>query len=269
MNTPTISISQNARFWQIFFLSTFLTFGIFQLNWDADAICFISILGTALLTQLAFIYAKDLALDGLQSALITGLGMCILFKSDRCEVLVLGAFLAISSKFLIRFRGKHLFNPANFGIVTTILLTHHAWISPGQWGSQPSIALLIASAGALVLLRCGRIGTGLVFLTTFLGISFVFNILYRGWPVDFWWHQAFNGSIWLFSLFMITDPMTTPNNPTVRLIWAALVAMAAFYLQQFHWVIIAPVWVLFFATPLVPFIDQFFKDKPFKWLSES
>ena len=45
------------------------------------------------------------------------------------------AAIAISSKFLIRYRGKHVFNPANVAIVLMMLASEHVWVSSGQWGS--------------------------------------------------------------------------------------------------------------------------------------
>ena len=55
---------------------------------------------------------------------------------EHLELAVLASFIAIGSKFLLKYNGKHIFNPANIGIIATILITKNAWISPGQWGSN-------------------------------------------------------------------------------------------------------------------------------------
>ena len=77
------------------------------------------------------------------------------------------ATIAIASKFLIRVRGKHIFNPANIGIVGAMLLTGDAWVSPGQWGAGPALVFLVGAAGLMVVLRVGRIDTSMAFLLTF------------------------------------------------------------------------------------------------------
>jgi Na+-translocating ferredoxin:NAD+ oxidoreductase RnfD subunit len=69
-------------------------------------------------------------------------------------------------------------------------------------------------------------------------------------------HQSQSGALLLFAFFMISDPMTIPNRPSMRLLYAALVAGGAF-LWQFYWY--KPnglIWALFFATPLVPLLDR-------------
>lgn len=260
-------MNKDARHWQILFLFSFITYGIFALQWAADASRFALILGTAMATQYAWAARLSLPMHTMRSAIITGLGMCILLKTNSLFVMILAPFLAISSKFVIRYEGKHLFNPANFGIVAAILLTGEAWVSPGQWGSHWTTIIFVAAAGAMVLTNCGRIGTGGIFLATYLGGFFALNVLYRGWPLDFFMHQAFNGTIWLFGLFMITDPMTTPNHRITRIVWTVLVALISLYINQFYWISSAPIWVLFFTTPLAVALDQFAKGERYEWVT--
>ena len=68
----------------------------------------------------------------------------------------LAAAVAIGSKFLVRVRGKHVFNPANVALVTLMLLSDRAWISTGQWGSTTLAAFGLACLGFLVLTRAKR-----------------------------------------------------------------------------------------------------------------
>ncbi len=83
--------------------------------------------------------------------------------------------------------------------------------------------------------------------------------------MDFVTHKFTSGSLLLFSFFMITDPRTTPNHFLTRGIWAAIVAVISFYLMEFQYLSAAPFWVLFFISPLTPFIDSLSKTKSFKW----
>ncbi|MEQ8962439.1 MAG: hypothetical protein RLP02_31685, partial [Coleofasciculus sp. C2-GNP5-27] len=58
------------------------------------------------------------SLISLKSAMITALGLSLLLRVDQYSTMILAGVLAILSKFLFRFQGKHFFNPANFGIIS-------------------------------------------------------------------------------------------------------------------------------------------------------
>ena len=70
----------------------------------------------------------------LRSAMITALSLTLLLRADNLWAHPAAAVFAISSKFALRVRGKHLFNPANFGVSFALLLLPGTWVSPGQWG---------------------------------------------------------------------------------------------------------------------------------------
>ncbi|PYO55606.1 MAG: Na+-transporting NADH:ubiquinone oxidoreductase, subunit NqrB, partial [Candidatus Rokuibacteriota bacterium] len=67
-----------------------------------------------------------------RSALISGLSLCLLLRTNSLTLAVLTAALAIASKFVLRVGGKHVFNPTNFALVAMMLLTGAVWVSPGQ-----------------------------------------------------------------------------------------------------------------------------------------
>jgi hypothetical protein len=71
--------------------------------------------------------------------------------------------VTIASKFLICFRGKHLFDPTNFGLVLLILLTGKAWLTAGHWGNEVVFAFLLACLGSLVVCRASRFDVTLAF----------------------------------------------------------------------------------------------------------
>jgi Na+-translocating ferredoxin:NAD+ oxidoreductase RnfD subunit len=260
------AINRDPRNWQLVFLSTFLLFGIWKLNWQQEILNFLIIIPSVLAFQFFFIKFLGLHTDTLKSALITGFGLTLLFKTNEPIVLIFAAFLAIAGKFLIRYKGKHIFNPANFGIIATILLTNNGWVSPGQWGSSLLLFLIIGSAGLMVLQRSNRIDTGIAFLSTLFLLDFARMIVYQGWEWDVLLHKYTSGSVLLFSFFMITDPVTTPNHRTGRIIFAALIALLSFYLQSFIQVHTAPVWALFFISPITLILDIMYKSPRFDWL---
>jgi Na+-transporting NADH:ubiquinone oxidoreductase subunit NqrB len=262
---PNMRFFSDGRHFQIAFLAVFLLYGILWLGWYADLAKYAVIFGAGLAVQGGLAYWKKQGLGPLKSSLITCLSLSILLYAGSYWVYALAAALAVAGKYFLRYKGKHLFNPANFGIVAVLLLSGQAWISPGQWGNALVPAFFIAGMGAMVLLKVGRIDTGLAFLAVFLGCFFLHNIVWRQWPLDFFTHQAANGALWLFALFMITDPMTSPNHPKARIAWATSAALAAFYAAQFHFINGAPIWILFFWSPLSAVFDKIWKAEKFQW----
>ena len=79
----------------------------------------------------------------------------------------LAACIAIGSKFLLRVRGKHIFNPANVALVTLMFASDHAWVSSGQWGSAAIGAFTLACLGFIVLTRARRAETTFAFLVRY------------------------------------------------------------------------------------------------------
>lgn len=260
---------RDPRHFQIAFLGTFLAYGVLALHWDAELPRYGILLGTCLAVQFLFIRWKGVDPRSWKSAAITGLGLSLLLHADDVFTLVLGAGLAIASKFLLRVNGRHVFNPGNLGIVAAVLLTGGAWVSPGQWGSGPALVFLVGAAGLMMLLRVGRIDTGLAFLGTFALLDLLRSVLYLGWGLDVWAHRMMNGSLLLFAFFMITDPMTTPVAGRARVAWAMLVALLAYGLSAFSQVHTAPIWALFILCALNPLLDRLFTGEPFSWLADS
>lgn len=255
----------DARYLQITYLSCFLFYGIYQLHWEVVAQNFLITLFVGLSTQMVGITITKKPLSSLKSALITILGITILLRAQEPYVYALAAAVAIASKFIVRFKGKHIINPANFGIVAAILLTGEAWVSPGQWGNTAVLLFMIGAAGMMVLLKVGRLDLALPFLLTFGGLELFRTVVFHGWPMDFFWHKMLNGSLMLFTFFMITDPKSTPNHPKGRIIFAVSVAVLAFILSNFQYVYVAPVWALFFLSPLTLFLDKKYKQENFEW----
>ena len=119
--------------------------------------------------------------------------------------------------------------------------------------------------GFIVVTRVQKLSVSLSFLGVFVSLLFARQIIYLGWPMDYFLQSISTGSLLLFSFFMITDPKTLPNKTAVRNIWVASIACTAFYLSTFKFINGAPIFVLVFAQLLVPALDYFFKDKAFNW----
>jgi Na+-transporting NADH:ubiquinone oxidoreductase subunit NqrB len=204
---------------------------------------------------------------GCKSSMITAFGLCLLLKTNHWYVCVLAAFISIAGKFIFRYRKKHLFNPSAQGIAATILLTGEAWISPAQWGSGIVILFGVCCLGIIIVTRVQKLDVSVAFLATYMSLLFTRQILYLGWPIDFFVQSVSTGSLLLFGFFMISDPKTAPDNAKARIIWAVLIGALSFYLTAFKFINAAPLWALVFSAPLVPLMDRVFKGARFQWAS--
>jgi enediyne biosynthesis protein E5 len=260
------AIFKDARYFQIIFQCTFLGYGIFYLNWDADWPLYTTYIGVSVSLQLLLERFTSKRYDSYKSALISSMGLCLLLKTNNLYLAAGAAALSIVSKYIFRFNGKHLFNPSALAIVVAVWLGGGAWISPGQWGSNVVLFFGVFSLGFIVVTRVQKLDVSLAFLGTFAALLFVRQVVYLGWPLDHFVQSVSTGSLLLFSFFMITDPKTTPNHPTARVLWAVAVAGVAFYLSAFKFINGAPILVLVLAQPLVPLLDALFKAQRFQWL---
>lgn len=253
------------RWFQLIFQAGFLAYGLGWLQWHVQWLDFAAIFIGCLGTQYLFIANGKVPAHSLKSAAITGMGLSLLLRASSPWYLLLAAVLSILSKFLLRANGKHFFNPANFGIVTTVMATGEAWISPGQWGTAPILIFLSGAAGYLVLAKVQRWDVCVAFLGTFAMLMTIRYIGYLGWGWDVLLHRLLNGSLLLFSFFMITDPVSAPNHRIVRIIWGMAVAALAFYWAEFQYMQGTPIKALVLFCLLTPLLDYIFKGKNFQW----
>jgi Na+-transporting NADH:ubiquinone oxidoreductase subunit NqrB len=276
MPSLTPPFFQDARLYQIAFLTSFLLIGLFTRDWTLQLSMVTVTIATCLTTQAIAIWLVarfqpapgDFSLSNLFSPLITSLGLSILLRADHYSTMMLAAVLAIASKFLVRVQGKHLFNPANFGIIAALVLTTDAWVSPGQWGEEGWYAMLFLATGGLVLQRVGRWDTTIAFLGSYAGLEAGRN-LWLGWTWDVWLHRLMSGSLLMFALFMITDPRTIPNARSARVVWAMAIALLTFILRNGFFLSTAVFWALFALAPLTIVLDRWLPDDRFVWVSKS
>lgn len=200
----------------------------------------------------------------LPSALITALGLSLLLRTEHVGTMVIAATAAILSKFVLRVQEKHLFNPANFGIITALTFCQGAWVSPGQWGEEGWYVLLFLVTGGLVLRLVGRWDITIAFLGSYAGLEALRN-LWLGWTWDVWLHRLMSGSLLMFACFMLTDPRTIPNARWSRLVWAVAIALLTFILRNYFYLSTAAFWSLFFLTPLTIVLNHYFPTAAFVW----
>jgi len=257
-------LPRDPRFFQITFLAILLTTGVLLRDFSIAPVQVALTFAAGLATQAFWLKRLGLQQRGALSALVTCCGLSLLLRSDTLWVHPLIAALAMSSKFVIRIRGKHLYNPANLGVIAAITLLPGAWVSPGQWGNDLALALWFLMLGTLVVERARRLDISWIFLGAFLGlVALRVALLGQSWAI--WWHQLGNGALLLFAFFMISDPMTIPNRREARIAYAVIVAVGAIVWQYLLFRPNALIWSLFLLTPLVPLFDRWLPGPGFEW----
>ncbi|MDX1977791.1 MAG: RnfABCDGE type electron transport complex subunit D [Pseudanabaenaceae cyanobacterium bins.68] len=265
MTLTHLCISKPSHLWQadprlgqILFLSLFLGLGVIGRDWQIDPL-------RVAITLTSAVVAQGILARGSNhlSAIITGLSLCLLLRTDSNLVMALTAVIAIASKFIFQANHKHWFNPANFGIIFALIFLP-AWVSPGQWGNDLWLLLLFGGLGLLISSRVNRWDLPISFLLSW-AMGNGLRDWYLGWGLEVWLHQLSSSSLLLFALFMLTDPRSTPNSRPGRIIWAIVVSLVSLVLQHYFFVAAAPFWALFLCAPLTLIIDQIWLGKRFTW----
>ncbi len=253
------------RHGQIGTLATLLAYGLVWLDFDVPLAQAALTIATALTSQaIGDRWRHAPLLGGAKSALISALSLCLLLRTDVPLLAVVGATVAVGSKFFVRCRGKHVFNPTNVALVVLLLTSNHVWVSPGQWGTQAVFAFGIACAGLLVVARAERADVTIAFVTAYAGLL-VARSLWLGEPLSIPAHRLESGAFLLFSFFMISDPKTTPDSRLGRVLFAWMVALGAAYV---HFRLFRPngfLWALVALSPLVPVIDRLLPARRYRW----
>ncbi len=188
------------------------------------------------------------------SALLTGNGVAFVLRVPGTEhgdwwsmkgwwIFAATSAVALLSKYVIRVRGNHVFNPSNFGLVLCFLLlgAHRADPLALWWGPlSPALVLalaLIVVGGFLILRRLHLLQIAVAFWLAFAaGIGVLAasgHTMTAAWHVgpiegfDFWWLLVTSPEILVFLFFMITDPKTTPASDTGRRAYAVGVGLLA------------------------------------------
>ena len=259
--------SFDPRLYQIASLGTLLAYGLLWLHFDVSIFQIALTFGTALLTQYAGTRLYKLPAFDPLSAIVSAVGLCIFLRTNYLAVAALGAGIAIASKFTIRWHNKHIFNPTNLALLA-VMTGGLGWISPGQWGQAAWLGFLIACLGSLVVTRAMRADVTLSFLGFYVGLL-ITRALWLGDPLSIPLHQVESGTLLIFSFFMITDPKTTPDSRTGRLLFTLLVALAALCVQLVLFRPHGPLWALLICSPLVPLIDRCFPGSRYDWTRPS
>ncbi len=141
----------------------------------------------------------------------------------------LAGAIAIASKYLLAFRGRHIFNPAAVGVFAVAFtgLTFGAW-----WPGNPWMMPFVIVLAFLILFRTRRLPMGIVYVVVGLAVVSLNFVLLGLTPLAGLQYAVFQSALWFFVAFMITEPLTLPPRRWQQLVYAGIAAVLYFF--TFH-----------------------------------
>ena len=188
------------------------------------------------------------------SAMLTGSGVALILRvvgtlpDDPWSTTAWYVFAGVASfslltKYVIRARGSHIFNPSNIGLVLAFVVLGSSRVEPLDFWWAPLNAWMIAAYVVIVgggLLITRRLRLLALAATFWVGLAAGTGILAgsghcitTNWafaPVcgfDFWRTIVTSPEVAIFLFFMITDPRTVPAGRVGRVVFGLLVAVAS------------------------------------------
>jgi Na+-translocating ferredoxin:NAD+ oxidoreductase RnfD subunit len=196
----------------------------------------------------------------LASAYITGISVGILVRSPFLWPYVLASVISIVSKYVLRYKGQHLWNPSNFG-VSAVLFLAPATVSllSIQWGNTLWPMVVIWVLGAVIVWRVGRLHISATYVASFLLFSLVRSaVTGNPWLASV---APITGPMYqLFIFFMVTDPRTTVRSYRGQLIVVFVVAFVEMLLRLAE-VVYAPFYALFLVGPASLLVESWLASR--------
>src|SRR5215213_348609 len=196
----------------------------------------------------------------LSSAYISGISVGILIRSPAFWPYALCSVISIMSKYVLRVKGRHLWNPSNFGICVLLFLAPETVAALTiQWGNFIWPLLVMWILGSVIIWRAKRIHISATYVLSFLAFAFL-----RSWITGDPWRSEISpitGPMYqLFVFFMITDPKTTVKSKMWQCIVVVIVAFVEMLLRLNH-VIYAPLYALFIVGPTAMLIEIWLESR--------
>ena len=188
------------------------------------------------------------------SAMLTGSGVALILRvvgtppDDPWNTYAWYVFAAVAgfsllTKYVIRYRGSHVFNPSNIGLVVAFVVLGSTRVEPLDFWWAPLDAWMIAAYAVIIgggLLITWRLHLLALAATFWVALTICVGILAgsghcmtANWAfapvcgVDFWRVIVTSPEVLIFLFFMITDPKTVPAGNVGRVVFGLLVAIAS------------------------------------------
>jgi enediyne biosynthesis protein E5 len=270
ITTPAPPTNQSARWKQLLSLDNrfvppifitlillvgHLTFGILE-SYQKTLLA----IGTSILAELVLGRIFLHKWPNLASAYITGISVGILLRSPAFWPYALCSLIAITSKYVLRVKGRHIWNPSNFGICVVLFLASETVASLSiQWGNNLWAMLVIWTLGTAIIWRLRRFHICAVYVISFMLLA-ILRARITGDPWQSEISPITGPEYQLFIFFMITDPKTTVRSKLGQCIVAFSIAVVEFFLRLDQ-SIYAPLYALFIVGPVAMLIDMWVSSR--------
>jgi hypothetical protein len=245
------------RWLQLAFLLSFVVYALNAPGFSRSLSQFAAGMVTVITIDTALAYRRGGVLLLPVSGLISSMGLLLLCDSPLVWPYPAIGVLAILSKQFIRVRGKHLFNPLNFGIVVGLLfLTNEMTVAGGRWGGSTVGLVGVACLGVVTAYRARRLDLAATWVLTFAAGALVRAALSGGHLVTILGPMS-GASFQLFTFFMVTDPMTTPETRRGRVAFGVMLGVLDAVLR-YRQVSYAPFFALFVVSGFMPLFRRYF-----------
>jgi enediyne biosynthesis protein E5 len=190
----------------------------------------------------------------LASAYVSGISVGILVRSPAMWPYALGSLISIISKYVLRVKGRHLWNPSNFGICVMLVLAADDVSSLGiQWGNYLPPMIVVWTLGSLIIWQAKRFHICATYVLSFLLFAYVRSLI-TGHPFLAEISPITGPMYQLFIFFMVTDPKTTVQTTWGQCVVVFLVALVEMILRL-NESIYAPLYALFLVGPTANLIE--------------
>ena len=185
-------------------------------------------LGVCTLTETLLSWFDRGKIVNLLSAYISGISLTLLIKPQGGALwpFVIGGFIAIGSKYVLRYRENHLWNPTNFAIATLLLAApDRVSVLSHQFGNDLTTNLVIWIFGLIIAARVGVLHITLTYVLSFLLLNTARAMLLGQAVIPE--IAPITGPMYqLFVFFMITDPRTVVRGRRQQVYIAIIIAIA-------------------------------------------
>jgi Na+-translocating ferredoxin:NAD+ oxidoreductase RnfD subunit len=213
-------------------------------------------LATGALIEFLVAFFKDRAILWPASGLLTGNSTAFILRvpgtlhgqwwsTHGIEIFIGVVALGMATKYLIRWKGRHIFNPSNVALVIAFIALgpQHTepldlwWIPMGLWMTVTYVVLV--GGGLLIAWELRMLGLVLGFMAAFAAFVAIALVqapdhcMVASWHVtpmcgrDLWQVLVTSPEVLIFALFMIPDPRTVPDGQVARVVFGIVVAMLA------------------------------------------
>jgi hypothetical protein len=188
------------------------------------------------------------------SAYISGISAGILVRSPLLWPYFLVSLVSITSKYVLRVKGRHIWNPTNFGVsAAAFLAPATVTVLSIQWGNVLAPMIIIWLLGSVIVWRVGRAHISATYVASFLFFSWVTSLITgNSWSATV---APITGPMYqLFIFFMVTDPKTTVRSKSWQCVVVFLIAFVEMILRL-NQVLYAPFYALFIVGPIAMLIE--------------